>query len=70
MAKPFLQLAAVGVLGVALWKVLSVLLLPLVGTLLGIVLTVLKVALIVGLVFLALWWFRRDHKKDGEAPAS
>jgi len=70
MLKPVLQLAAVGVLGVALWKVLSVFMLPLLGTLLGVLL---KVALLAGLAFLVVWWLRKpkdSEPKDGEAPAS
>jgi hypothetical protein len=33
-------------------------------------LVVLKVALLLGLFFLVLWWLRRDKPKDDEAPAS
>jgi type IV secretory pathway TrbL component len=74
MFKPVLTLAAVGFLGIGLWKVLSILFVPFLGTLLGVVLTLVKVALIVGLVMFAFWWFTQDKKKDktedGEAPAS
>jgi type IV secretory pathway TrbL component len=70
MFKPVLTLAAAGFVGVALWKVLSVLFLPLLGTVLGVVLTLVKVALIVGLVMFVFWWFTKNNKKDGEAPAS
>lgn len=73
MFKPVLTLAAVGFVGVALWKVLSMLFVPFLGTLLGVVLTLVKVALIVGLVMFVFWWFTKDKKdktEDGEAPAS
>jgi type IV secretory pathway TrbL component len=73
MFKPVLTLAAVGFLGIGLWKVLSILFVPFLGTLLGVVLTLVKVALIVGLVMFVFWWFTQDKKdktKDGEAPAS
>jgi hypothetical protein len=63
MAKPIVTVAAAGILGLALWKVLSMLFLPLVGTLLGILLTVLKVALVIGLVLL-VWWFVRRRKDE------
>lgn len=63
-------LAAAGFLALALWKVLSILLLPLLGTLLGFFFTILKFALLVGLVFFVLWWLRKDEHKDGEAGAS
>jgi len=66
MVKPIVTVAAAGVLGVALWKLLSVLFLPLVGTLLGMLLTVLKIVLIVGVVLL-VWWLVRRRKDEGEA---
>ncbi|HYS21752.1 MAG TPA: hypothetical protein VEO73_11750 [Gemmatimonadales bacterium] len=70
MLKPFLQLAAVGVIGVVVWRVLSIFMLPLLGALLGILL---KIALLVGIVFLVMWLLRRpkdEPTKDEEAPAS
>ena len=70
MHKPVLGIAAAGVLGFAIWKVLSFLLLPLMGTLFGLLFTVIKFALVVGLIFLVVWWFRKDKKEDGEAPSS
>lgn len=66
MFKPIVTVAAAGFLGIALWKLLSILFLPLVGTLLGMVLTVLKVVLIVGAVLL-VWWLVRRRKDEGEA---
>lgn len=77
MVKPVLQLAAAGVIGVVVWKVLSFLLLPLLGTFLGFLFTIVKVALIVGLVFLAIWFIRKrgdssrpsETGQAGEAPA-
>ena len=65
MSKPLLQLAAVGVAGVILWKVLA-------GPFIGLLLLALKVAFVVGLVMFALWFFKKSHKdeqRDGEAPA-
>jgi hypothetical protein len=70
MLKPFLQLAAVGVIGVVVWRVLSIFMLPLLGALLGILL---KIVLLVGIVFLVMWLLRRpkdEPTKDEEAPAS
>ncbi len=55
MTKPFLQLAAVGVVGFALWKIASFFLLPL-------LMLAFKVALIVGFVMLAIWFFKRNDK--------
>ena len=58
MTKSFLQLAAVGVAGFALWKIASFVLLPL-------LMLAFKVALIVAFVMLAVWFFRRnDNPKD------
>lgn len=67
--RPVVTLAAAGIIGVALWKVLSILLLPLAGLLLGLVLTLIKVGLLVALVMLAVWFFRRKEKEGGEASA-
>ncbi|MFN2571872.1 MAG: hypothetical protein ABR537_09725 [Gemmatimonadales bacterium] len=57
MLKPVLSLAAVGLLGFGLWKLAAVFLLPL-------FFLVFKVALIVGLAMLALWWFNKGKKGD------
>lgn len=66
MGKPILQLAAVGVVGVILWKLLA-------GVLLGVLFTILKIAFFVALVWFGVWAFKRwsDKKQDekGEAPA-
>jgi general stress protein CsbA len=69
MAKPLVSLAAAGVLGFALWKVLSFLFLPLVGTLLGVLFTLVKVAAIVGVVLLVMWLLRgkKDDAQKDEA---
>jgi len=56
MLKPVLGLAAVGLL--------SVLLLPLLGTLLGVAFFFVKVALVIGLVWLV---FRLFRKRSGDA---
>jgi hypothetical protein len=65
MSKPVLQIAAVGVVGVILWKVLA-------GPLIGLLFLALKVAFVVGVVMFALWFFKKSQKdehRDGEAPA-
>jgi hypothetical protein len=69
MLKPVVTLAAAGVIGIALWKILSILLLPLAGMLFGLLLTLLKVGLLVALVMFAVWLFRRKDKEKGEASA-
>jgi len=61
MTKPFLQLAALGVAGFALWKVASFLMFPL-------LMLAFKVALVVGLVMFAIWFFKKgDKPKDDSA---
>lgn len=62
MLKPVLGVAAAGIFGVILWKVL---LLPLVAGLMGVLFTILKVALLVGAVFVVVWLLRRNN--GGEA---
>jgi len=66
MAKPLLQLAAVGIVGVALWKLFTVFMLPLLGFLL-------KIAMLVGVAFFLVWLFRKrddDTRTDSETPTS
>jgi len=64
MLKPVLQLAAVGLVGIGLWKLASVLLLPL-------FFFVFKIGLIVGLVMLAFWFFNKKSRgKEDTPPAS
>jgi hypothetical protein len=71
MSKSFVGLAALGVLGFAIWKLLPIVLLPLLGGLLGLVAWVVKIAVVGGLVLLALWMFRKltSTDTDKEAPA-
>jgi hypothetical protein len=60
MAKPLLQLAALGVAGFALWKIASFFLFPL-------LMLAFKIALIIVLVMLAIWFFKKDDKSKGDA---
>ena len=62
MAKPFLQLAALGFVGFALWKIASLLFLP-------VLLLAFKVAAIVGLVLLAIWFLKRNDKPKDDTAA-
>ena len=63
MGKPILQLAAVGVVGVILWKLFA-------GVLLGLLFTVLKIAFVIALVWFGVWAFKRwTDKKTEEKPA-
>jgi predicted membrane channel-forming protein YqfA (hemolysin III family) len=63
MGKPVLQLAAFGVIGVILWKLLA-------GVLFGVLFTVFKIAFFVALVWFGVWAFKRwTEKKKDEKPA-
>ena len=57
MLKPVFGVAAAGILGVVLWKIL---LLPLMAGLLGVLFTILKFALLAALVIFLVWLFRRN----------
>jgi len=65
--KPVITLAAVGVVGAIVAKVLFMLLLPLFATLIGFVALAIKIALIVGLVWLGFFVFRKLTEKPSEA---
>jgi predicted ABC-type exoprotein transport system permease subunit len=60
MLRPVLTLAAIGIAGIAIWKVLWLLLLPLFGALVGLAMLGVKV-LLFALVVFAIWrlFFRR-----------
>lgn len=59
MSKPILQLAALGVVGFALWKLGSFILIPL-------IFLALKIAFVVALALFAFWFFTR-HDKPGDS---
>jgi hypothetical protein len=61
MMKPVLQLAAVGLVGVILWKVAAGLLLPL-------FFLVFKIALIAGAIALAFWFFNKKGRGKEDTP--
>ena len=66
MRAPLMKLAALGVVGFALWKIATILVFPVVGALLGLLI---KGALIVAVVLFAMWFFkkRRDEEKPAES---
>ena len=64
MFKPVLQLAAVGLVGIVLWKVAAAFLFPM-------LFFVVKIFLIVGLIMLAFWFFNKKGRgKEDTPPAS
>jgi hypothetical protein len=56
MSKPLLQLAALGLVGLSLWKLGAFFFIPL-------LFLALKIALVVGIVLFAVWLFKRNDKK-------
>jgi hypothetical protein len=65
--KPVVSLAAVGFIGVLLFKLALVFLLPAVGMAIGFVALVIKIALIVGLVWAGILLFRKLTEKPSDA---
>ena len=61
MAKPLLQLAALGFAGVFLWKIASLVLLPF-------LMLAFKIALVVGIVMLAIWFLKKNDKPKDDTP--
>ena len=61
MLKPVMQLAAVGLVGVVLWKVAAAFLLPL-------FFLVFKIGLIVALIMLAFWFFNKKERGKEDTP--
>jgi ABC-type uncharacterized transport system permease subunit len=59
--KPVLTLAAVGLLGIGLWKLAAMFLLPL-------FFFVFKVGLIIALVMLAFWFFNKKGRGKEDTP--
>lgn len=63
MLKPVVQLAAIGIVGIGLWKLASVLLLPF-------LFFAFKVLLIVALVAGVVWFINKKGKTDTPPPVS
>ena len=67
MLKPLFSLAAIGIVGVVLWKLLGLLLLPLLGVALGIFFVVMKFAVIGAVLFFLVWLVRRSSRSEAKA---
>lgn len=67
MLKPILGLAATGIVALILFKVMALLLLPLIGITIGIFLIAIKVAFWVGVAWFAVWLFRRMTRSTATA---
>jgi len=64
MLKPLLGIAATGVVAVLAWKLMVLILLPMLGLALGIVALVIKVFFILFVVMIAYWLYRRMMRRD------
>ncbi len=62
MLKPVLGIAATGVVVVLAWKLMVIVLLPMLGLALGIVALVIKVFVILFALMIAYWIYRRMMK--------
>lgn len=67
MLKPVLGVATAGVVMLLLWKLLAVILLPMLGVAFALVFTVIKFAFIIGTVCFAFWLFRRMSRSEASA---
>jgi hypothetical protein len=67
MLKPLLGIAATGVVAVLAWKLLLLVLLPMLGLAIGIVALVIKVFFILFVVMIAYWLYRRMMRRDAMA---
>jgi hypothetical protein len=64
MLKPLLGIAATGVVAVLAWKLMVLILLPMLGLAIGIVALVIKVFFILFVVMIAYWLYRRMMRRD------
>ena len=64
MLKPLLGIAATGVVAVLVWKLMVLILLPMLGLAIGIVALVIKVFFILFGVMIAYWLYRRMMRRD------
>ena len=62
--KPILGVAATGVVAVLLWKVLLVVLLPLMGIAAGFLVMIAKVVVVAVMLCVAIWVFRRSARSE------
>jgi hypothetical protein len=67
MLKPLLGVAATGVAAVVVWKVLAIVLLPMIGLAIGIVAVIIKVFVTLFLLLVAWWLYRRVSRRDSMA---
>lgn len=64
MIKPLLGVAATGVAAVVIWKLMAIVLLPMIGLAIGLVALVIKVFVILIVLLIAYWLYRRMVRQD------
>ena len=67
MLKPLLGIAATGVVAVLAWKLMILVLLPMLGLALGIAALVIKVFFMLFVLMIAYWIYRRMTRRDSMA---
>ena len=67
MIKPLLGVAATGVAAVVIWKLLAIVLLPMIGLAIGLVALVIKVFVILIVLLMAYWLYKRAMRRDSMA---
>ena len=64
MLKPLLGVAATGVAAVLAWKLLAIVLLPMIGLAIGLAALVIKVFVILFVLVIAYWLYRRTARSE------
>jgi hypothetical protein len=64
MIKPLLGVAATGVVAVLAWKLLVIVMLPLVGLAIGVVAFMIKAAFLLLILLISYWIYRRMSRDD------
>lgn len=64
MLKPLFGLTATGIAVLLLWKLFSIILIPLAATVLGFLFLAIKFVLVAGAIILAVWLFRRCTRPE------
>ena len=67
MIKPLLAVAATGVAAVLVWNLMAIILLPLLGLAIGLAAFLIKMLVILFLLLIAYWLYRRMMRRDSMA---
>jgi hypothetical protein len=67
MIKPLLGVAATGVVAVLAWKLMAIVMLPLLGLAIGFVALVIKLMVIFFVLLIAYWLYRRATRSESMA---